>query len=253
MRSRVLVALLVISLFSLFSPPGSAALSKNGKTTLTVFAASSLSRTFTHLGVSFEKTHPGVKVIFSFLASSTLAAQINSGAPADVFAAASEADMALAKSRVPRVTLFASNRIVLATPMGNSFNISKFSDLDKPGVKWIQCAHSAPCGLAADRALLANGRIKSKPVSLEAKVSSVVTKLVSKEVDAAFIYHTDYVANSQALKEIQFKDIEVGTTRYPIGIVKDGAHKGLAKEFIALVLSATGRKTLAEAGFIRVN
>ncbi len=253
MRSRVFVPLLALSLLSSFSPPASAALQKNEKATLTVFAASSLNQTFSTLGVAFERRHPGVKVLFSFLASSTLATQINSGAPADVFASASETDMALAKSRVPRVTLFASNQIVLATPKGNSFHINRLSDLNKPRVKWIQCAHLAPCGIATDLALLSTGRVKSKPVSLEAKVSTVVAKLVSGEVDAAFIYHTDYVAHSQTLREIKFRNSKAATTRYPIGLVKDGAHTDLAKEFIDLVLSATGRKVFAGAGFVRVS
>ena len=35
-------------------------------------------------------------------------------------------------------------------------------------MKWIQCAHTAPCGIAADRALAAEGGVKGSPVSYEA-------------------------------------------------------------------------------------
>jgi molybdate transport system substrate-binding protein len=56
--------------------------------TITVFAAASLKETFTQLGKQFETAHPGDTVKFSFGASSALAEQINSGAPADVFASA---------------------------------------------------------------------------------------------------------------------------------------------------------------------
>ena len=253
MRKRVIALLLALFLLSSFAFPASATYRKSERATLTVFAASSLSQTFTVLGATFEKKHPGVKVLFSFLASSTLAAQINSGAPADLFASASETDMALAKARVPQSTLFAANRIVLATPRWNAFHINKLVDLNKPGVKWIQCAHAVPCGSTTDSALASDGRVKSKPVSLESKVSSVVAKLVAKEVDAAFIYHSDYVAHSQDLKEIRFKNLEAATTRYPIGVVKDGSNVALAQAFVDLVLSATGRKVLAEARFVRVS
>ena len=63
--------------------------------TLTVFAAASLKSTFTELAEEFEKSHEGVEVRLSFGGSSDLAAQINEGAPADVFASADERTMAL--------------------------------------------------------------------------------------------------------------------------------------------------------------
>ena len=71
------------------SESGSPSLSGN----LTVFAAASLTETFTELGKQFESANPGTKVTFSFGASSALAQQINSGAPADVFASASPKNM----------------------------------------------------------------------------------------------------------------------------------------------------------------
>lgn len=230
----------------------SVAVRQSKKETLTVFAASSLSKTFLRLGKEFEKRHPGVDIRFSFLSSSTLATQINAGAPADLFASASVADMAMAKAQVPLPKIFTSNRIVLATLKSDLFHISKVSDLDKRGVKWIQCAPSAPCGVAADSALSSEGSLKSKPVSLEQKVASVVSKLVSGEVDAALIYHTDYLAHAAVLREIVFKDPKAATTFYLVGVVKSGSRKTLSKSFVDLLFSATGQKTLASAGFTNV-
>src|SRR5690349_20870133 len=62
-----------------------------GSQNLTVFAAASLTGTFTELGKAFEAAHPGTRVTFNFGSSATLAQQITQGAPADVFAAASPA------------------------------------------------------------------------------------------------------------------------------------------------------------------
>ncbi|MDP1719802.1 MAG: molybdate ABC transporter substrate-binding protein [Candidatus Nanopelagicaceae bacterium] len=222
------------------------------KETLTVFAASSLNGVFTKLGRVFEKTHSGVDVRFSFLSSATLATQIVAGAPADVFASASESDMTVAETQVPRSKIFTSNRIVLATPKSNPFHISAIADLDKPGVKWIQCNPTAPCGVVADSALLSEGFVKSKPVSLEQNVASAVSKLISGEVDAAFIYHTDYLAHVATLKEIAFKDSKAATTLYFVGVVKSSSKKALSSSFVDLLLSAAGRKALAGAGFINV-
>ena len=60
---------------------------------INVLAASSLTKGFTALGEQFEAAHPGSHVNFSFASSSTLAEQIQNGAPADVFASADEKNM----------------------------------------------------------------------------------------------------------------------------------------------------------------
>jgi molybdate transport system substrate-binding protein len=61
--------------------------------TVNVFAAASLQETFSRLKKQFETTHPAVTVTPNFGASSALAQQINQGAPADVFASASQTNM----------------------------------------------------------------------------------------------------------------------------------------------------------------
>lgn len=253
MKRRGYFLVVAVTMLALVASPSDASLNRRGKAALTVFAASSLGQTFTTIGKEFEAKHPGVSVQFSFLASSTLATQMLAGAPVDVFVSASVTDMATVKALVPDSRIFAANRVVLATPRENRFHINKTVDLNKPGVKWIQCAHVVPCGVAADAALAAEGRVTSKPVSLEPKVSSVVAKVVSGEVDAAIIFHTDYVSHKGILKEIRFRDSMAATTRYPMGVVKTSSQQALAKSFVDTVLSAYGRKVLAEAGFIRAN
>jgi molybdate transport system substrate-binding protein len=249
MKSRRHSILIVVAVLPLLAIPSQASLTRSGRTTLTVFAASSLGSAFTKIGKTFERRNPGVIVQFSFLASSTLATQLNADAPGDVFASASVSDMDLVRNLMTNVGLFASNRVVLGTPRVNRIHINKIVDLNHRGVKWIQCAHVVPCGAAADAALASDGRITSKPVSLEPKVSSVVAKLVNGEVDAAIIYHTDYLANKAVLKEIRFADTEASTTHYPIGIVRSSKRGALARSFVALVSSSYGRKILAESGF----
>src|SRR5215475_9471543 len=73
------------------STPGAGGSSSTG--TITVFAAASLTESFTQIGKQFESAHPGDTVKFSFGPSSGLATQITSGAPADVFASASPTNM----------------------------------------------------------------------------------------------------------------------------------------------------------------
>src|SRR5688500_14621456 len=69
--------------------------------TLTVFAAASLTDAFTALQPAFERASPGITVRMSYGASSLLRAQIEQGAPADLFASADAAQMqALAEKRL---------------------------------------------------------------------------------------------------------------------------------------------------------
>src|SRR5262245_28588770 len=75
------------------STGGSGSGSSSVKGTITVLAAASLTEAFTTLGKQFEAAHPGTKVVFSFGPSSGLATQITQGAPADVFASASQKNM----------------------------------------------------------------------------------------------------------------------------------------------------------------
>ena len=253
MNRKFLSALLLSSLVVFgISTPANATLNRaDESSTLTIFAASSLNVTFPLIQAQFERKHPGVKVQFSFLSSSVLANQIVAGAPADVFASASEKDMATAKARVPVSTLFAANRIVVAFPKSGKFDFNKLVDLNKPGLKWIQCTHSAPCGTVADASLASFHKVTSKPVSYEANVASVVAKLIAGEVDAAIVYHSDLVAHKDILREIRFPDVVAATTKYPIGVVTDSKNLALAQAFVDAVLSANGRKIMSEAGFVR--
>ncbi len=61
--------------------------------TLTVLAASSLTDAFGELESIFEEQNEGVDVQTSFAGSSELLAQLQQGAPVDVFASADEAKM----------------------------------------------------------------------------------------------------------------------------------------------------------------
>src|SRR5205085_8848240 len=79
---------------------------------ITVLAASSLTDAFNELGRQFQAAHPGIAISFSFGASSTLAQQVNAGAPADVLATADEPTMqtAVTGGSVSAPAVFAHNR-----------------------------------------------------------------------------------------------------------------------------------------------
>src|ERR687898_1071060 len=113
--------------------------------TLTILAASSLIDAFGELANRFEEQNPGVKVRQSFESSSTLLAQIQQGAPADVFASAAEEEMktavmdGLVKGE-PEV--FVKNREVVMVPKDNPANIRRFRGGAQPDVKLVLARES---------------------------------------------------------------------------------------------------------------
>ncbi|MFF5146521.1 molybdate ABC transporter substrate-binding protein [Streptomyces sp. NPDC013157] len=220
---------------------------------ITVFAAASLQESFTTLKADFEKAHPGTKVNFSFGGSDTLAAQITSGAPADVFAAASAKTMAIVTDRKDTATTpatFVRNQLEIATLPGNPDKISSLKDLTKSSLKVVLCDKTVPCGAAAQKALDAS-KLKLTPVSYEEDVKSALNKVVLKEADAAVVYKTDVKAAGSKVEGVEFPESANAINDYPIALLKNAPNPTVAKAFIALVQSAEGQKVLNDAGFLK--
>lgn len=219
--------------------------------TVTVFAAASLTESFTRIGKDFEAANPGVTLTFNFAGSSALATQINQGAPADVFASASPANMRTVTEAGngdgPAAT-FARNQLVIAVPKGNPKAVAGLADLARPGLKVALCAEQVPCGAAARKALDTAG-VKITPVTLEQDVRAALAKLKLGEVDAALVYRTDAKASAADVDGIEFPESAGAVNDYPIALLADAPNKAAARAFIAYVLSDRGRAVLSQAGF----
>ena len=229
--------------------PGTGSPAASGN--LTVFAAASLTGSFTTLGTDFEAAHPGTKVTFSFAGSSSLATQINQGAPADVFASAAPANMKSVTDAgngdgVP--TTFVRNQLVIAVPKGNPHGVAGLADLAEPGAKVALCAEQVPCGAAAKKALDAAG-VKVTPATLEQDVKAALSKVKLGEVDAALVYRTDAKAAASDVDGIEFPESAGAINDYPIVVLKSSANKAAARAFVDYVLGDAGRGVLTAAGF----
>jgi molybdate transport system substrate-binding protein len=230
---------------------GSAASSSSAVTgTVTVLAAASLTESFTTIGKMFEAAHPGVTVKLSFGASSTLAQQINNGAPADVFASASTKNMTQVtdKGGASNPTNFVQNEMEIAVPPGNPAGVATVADLAKSAVKVALCEVQVPCGATAEK-VFANAKVVVKPVTREPDVKATLTKVELKEVDAGVVYVTDVKsAGSKVMGVIIPADINA-STEYPIAALTKAPNAAGAKAFVDYVLSAPGQQVLAAAGF----
>jgi molybdate transport system substrate-binding protein len=218
--------------------------------TITVFAASSLKGTFTELGKQFEAAHPGDTVKFSFGASSALAEQINSGAPADVFASASpkNMDQVVTPGNASNPQNFARNVMEVAVPPSNPAKVTSVNDLAKSSVKTALCQPQVPCGVVAAE-VFKNAKITVKPVTLQPDVKSVLTQVELGNVDAGVVYVTDVQAAGSKVKGVTIPADVNASTLYPIAALTHSTEQSIAQAFVAYVLSPTGEQVLKAAGF----
>jgi molybdate transport system substrate-binding protein len=231
-------------------PVSGAATSGRPTGSITVLAASSLTNAFDTIDATFQKAHPGATVTVSYGASSALATQIALGAPADVFASASQTNMnaVTAAGAAATPTPFAKNVMEVVVPAGNPAHLTALADLARPGVKVALCQAEVPCGATAAK-VFTNAHLTVTPVTLEADVKSTLAKVTLGEVDAAVVYVTDVLAAGGKVTGIEIPADVNASTAYLIAVLKDSKNAALAQAYVAYILSAEGQKVLADAGF----
>jgi len=215
-------------------------------TTLTVFAAASLTESFTELGRLYEQERPGTTVAFSFAGSQTLAAQLEQGAPADLLATADEATAAKVAARLDPLRVLAHNRLALVTPPGDPAGVTTLADLGRPGLRVVLAGPTVPAGAAARRALSA-AHVQVSPVSEELDVKGVVTKVRLGEADAGIAYATDLRAAGASVAGTELPGV---AATYPAAVVRGSGRADAARAFLDLVTSARGQAVLARYGFL---
>lgn len=236
--------------------------------TLTIFAAASLTDAFETMGERFASAHEDdVSLVFNFGGSSTLAAQLRAGAPADVFASANpqQMDGALEVGDVVAPALdFAHNRLVIAVPAGNPAGIRSVADLAQPGLLLVLAAPEVPvrvytdemlARLAADPAYGAEYRqaVLDNVVSEEANVRQVAAKIAFGEADAGLVYASDITPDlAPRVDMIPVPERYNVLATYPIAVTAGSEQPDLAEQFVTYVLSAEGQAVLEASGFVSV-
>jgi molybdate transport system substrate-binding protein len=224
---------------------------------ITVFAAASTTNAVTDVARLFEQAYP-VKVSLSFASSSTLAKQIESGAPADVYVSANPNWMdylAEKKSIVlsSRSDLL-SNRIVLIAPKSSTLeNVKIDSALDLKGLLGdgrfaMGDPDHVPAGMYGKKALENLGlwdSVKDK-IARAKDVRAALVLVERGESPLGQVYATDAAISDKVKIVGTFPEDCHPPIIYPVAMVKESAD---AKQFITFMKSEKSAEIFRKYGF----
>ncbi|MDV7612246.1 molybdate ABC transporter substrate-binding protein [Acinetobacter baumannii] len=231
---KLALAYLVLSIGLVFNVPAKAE-------SVTVYAAASLTNAINDLEKIYEKQNK-VEVKTSYAGSSTLAKQIEAGAPADIFISADTQwmDYLQNKKRVAandRINLL-GNRLVLITPKGQSLNIKldKTTDPNKvfTGKICTGDTKSVPVGKYAKQAFTNLGwwsRIEPKLVETE-DVRAALNFVARGECQVGIVYATDAAISKDVKVAGVFPENTHSPIIYPLGLIKKNSNSAKFYQFL---------------------
>lgn len=251
---RVLAAL---ALLGLCAAPGAPRAAEAKQPEILVFAAASLSNALQEIAAAYQKT-AAVAVRMSFDASSSLARQIEAGAPADLYFSADVEWMDYLQSRhlirtETRRDLL-GNQLVLIAPAGSQIRLEigphfALAAALGPGRLAIADPDSVPAGRYARAALTALG-VWSEVADRLARAENVraAMRFVARgETPLGIVYSSD----AQVERDVRVVDtFPAGTHEpivYPVSLTVSA--KGEAADFLAYLEGPQARAVFAKYGF----
>jgi molybdate transport system substrate-binding protein len=224
---------------------------------ITVFAAASLTDSLKEIAPAYEK-ESGDKIIFNFGASSTLARQIEEGAPADIFFSADEAKMdglekkglILKETRKSRL----SNSLVIVVAAEGGAAIESPKDLATEKVKRLALAEpkTVPAGIYAKEYLQKQNlwsAVEPKVIPTE-NVRAALAAVEAGNVEAGIVYKTDASISKKVKVAYEIPRSEGPEIRYPLAVVKQSMNIDAARKLLAYLNSPDAARVFQTYGFI---
>ena len=225
---------------------------------LTVFAAASMKNALDDVNAAYT-AKSGVKVVASYAASSTLAKQIEQGAPADVFISADTdwMDYAIGKKNInepSRVNLL-GNSIVLIAPkdskidnvaIGPGFDLAKLAGDGKIATGDVA---SVPVGKYAKAALekLGAWQAAEPKFAMAESVRAALTLVARGEAALGIVYSTDAKVEPGVKVVGTFPASSHPAIIYPVAATVTA--KGDAAGYLAFLRSSAAKAMFDKYGF----
>lgn len=222
-----------------------------------VFAAASLADALREIAASYEKSS-GDKIVLNLGASSTLARQIQEGAPADLFLSADEAKM---NSLEKKGLLLAgtrksvlSNTLVIVVPVDSNAKISSAADLAAASIRAIALAEpqTVPAGIYAKEYLQKLGlwrKVIDRVIPTE-NVRAALAAVESGNVDAGIVYKTDAGISKKVRVAYEVPQAEGPVISYPFAVLAGSDKREAARKFLAHLASPAALDVFRKYGFL---
>lgn len=250
---RCIASILLAALLALATATATA-----GEKVLTVFAAASLTDVLREIGQAYG-ARTGRAVRFSFAGSSTLARQIEAGAPADVFMSADQQWMDYLETRngiAPGTrTDVVANELVLVAPAGSQVQLSigpgfgLAAALGRRGRLATGDPDTVPAGRYARAALESLGvwqEVAARVVPTD-NVRAALNFVVRGEATLGIVYATDLAGVAGVREVARFPAGSHPPITYPAAVTLHGGAD--AAEFVHFLRSPEAQALFKRHGF----
>ena len=232
---------------------------------LIVFCGAGFTGAISEIGKIYENSS-GKKVRFNFDGLPALRVQIEEGAYADLLISPDQRYMdPLVETgfiEEDTVEVFARNLVAVVIPANNPANITTIQDLATPGTKLVMGIEELPIG---DHALQVLDNLADDPsfgpafkeavlanvVSMETRVTGIVSKVALGEADAGFAFMSDVTPQMrEKIRKIPIPEGYNVRGDSSIAVFSQSDNSEAAEEFIDLLMSNDAQAILDEYGFI---
>lgn len=224
---------------------------------LNVFAAASLTDALREIAAAYEKAG-GDRIVLNLGASSTLARQIQEGAPADLFLSADEEKMdGLEKRKLllpgTRRSVL-SNTLVIVVPADSPLQITGAGDLANPSLRALALAEpqTVPAGIYAKQYLRRQGiwsQVAGRVIPTE-NVRAALAAVEAGNADAGIVYKTDARLAKRVRIAYEVPRAAGPQISYPFAVVADSARPAAARKFLACLESPRSLAVFRKHGFL---
>ncbi len=256
---RLLVAAVLVVIGAALDPlMGDGA---GAETDLLLFAAASTTNAITDIGALYAARNPGRRITPSFASSSTLAKQIESGAPADVYLSANRKwmDFLADKDRIDKASRFdlLRNRIVLIAPAESTLapisvapGFSMAAALGTDGRLAVGDPDHVPAGIYGRKALENLGSwdgVQDRLAPMK-DVRAALVLVERGEAPLGLVYATDAAISSKVRVVGTFPDDSHPPIAYPVAAVA-GGKVAEAAHFLEFLRTPSARAVFEKYGF----
>lgn len=227
---------------------------------VTVFAAASMTNVLQEIEAEYKKENSSNVVVFSFASSSTLAKQIEQGAPADMFVSADLKWMQYLadKKRIEEKTqgILAGNQLVMIAPKNSDVEMIELSNpewhkiLDSDYLAMGDPNH-VPAGIYGKQALSYLGQWETLQTRVAAanNVRAALSLVEMGESPLGIVYATDAKASKKVQVVGVFPEQSHSPVEYPVAFVKDRENIE-TQAFFNYLKSDKAKKILSDHGFV---